>query len=176
MRWRETVLRDVDGLRLIAPEHLHATLCFLGWRPVVEIGEILRACGILGCLRVPAVGLGAAVWLSPRRPRVLAVELEDPTGALPQAQSALSCALHAGGWYVPESRPFLAHVTVARVVKGARPRARELPPPPRVAFPGSRVTLYRSRLSQGGARYEPLGTIELDAGETAPADSSANAS
>ena len=40
-RWRASVFRDVDGLRPVAPEALHATLCFLGWRSVDEIEQIV---------------------------------------------------------------------------------------------------------------------------------------
>jgi 2'-5' RNA ligase len=60
-------------------------------------------------------------------------------------------------------------VTVARVREGGgvsgagrgprRPRA--LADPPALDFLGVRVTLYRSRLGAGGARYEALRTAEL---------------
>jgi RNA 2',3'-cyclic 3'-phosphodiesterase len=161
VRWRDGAMPDGAGLRLIAPEHLHATLCFLGWQPVAAMSEILAACGAVAGRRAAELSVGEGIWLPRRRPRVLAVELEDPAGGLNTTQAELSEALAAGGWYVPEKRPFLAHVTVARVAAAKRPRASELPAPPQVRFEGSRVTLYRSRLGPGGARYEPLGTVEL---------------
>jgi ketosteroid isomerase-like protein len=103
-----------------------------------------------------------ALWLPPRRPRVLAVGLSDAGSHLAEAQSSLSHALHAGGWYTPEARPFLAHVTVARVARDARRTpAVDLTAPPSLSFEGARVTLYRSRLSAQGARYEPLGSVAL---------------
>jgi ketosteroid isomerase-like protein len=92
---------------------------------------------------------------------VLAVRLEDRSGALSRVQAALSAALVSGGWYVPESRPFLGHVTVARMAKDARIKPSRLEPPPAVDVRCSRVTLYRSRLGSGGARYEPLSAVEL---------------
>jgi len=162
VRWRSEALRDARGLRLISTEHLHATLCFLGWRGVGDIDEIWRACGALATRRAAELRLGEAMWLPGRRPRVLAVELVDPGERLLEAQSALSGALEAGGWYRPEKRPFFGHVTVARVARGARPRPRDLPPPPPLDLRGSRVTLYRSRLAPSGARYEPLHTLELE--------------
>ena len=76
----------------------------------------------------------------------------------------LSRALVAGGWYAPESRPFRAHVTVARVARGARMRKVSLSSPPSDDVHGSRVTLFRSRLGAAGARYEPLGTVSLGSG------------
>jgi 2'-5' RNA ligase len=94
---------------------------------------------------------------------VLAVGIRDPSGGLAAAHERLATALIAGGWYERERRPFLPHVTVARVPRGVRVGARELDPPP-VAFTGDAVVLFRSRLGQGGARYEPLGELRLGAG------------
>jgi ketosteroid isomerase-like protein len=105
--------------------------------------------------------LGSPVWLPARRPRVLAVRLDDGSGALSRVQAALSTALASGGWYSPESRPYLGHVTVARLAKDARIKPPQLEPPPAVEVRCSRVTLYRSRLGSGGARYEPLSAVEL---------------
>ena len=110
-----------SGLRLVAPEALHVTLCFLGWQSVAEIEPIASSLRAGERARPPSSSVGEPVWLPPRRPRVLAVGLDDPAGALAEVQSALSMHCSSGGWYEPESRPFLAHVTVARVAKGARP-------------------------------------------------------
>ncbi len=160
-RWRSEVVGDVPGLRLVRPEDLHVTLCFLGSRPEREIDQIAAACGVVAGEPVADSAFGEALWLPARRPRVLAVALSDPEGALARIQSALSSALGAGGWYAPESRPFLAHVTVARVGRDARVRRFDLPAPAGSAVRCSRVTLYRSRLGAGGARYEPLASVEL---------------
>jgi RNA 2',3'-cyclic 3'-phosphodiesterase len=161
VRWRDATMPGGGSLRMIAPEQLHVTLCFLGWRPVDEVSEILAACGILADRRAAELSVRGAVWLPRRRPRVLAVQLDDPGGGLSAMQATLSETLAAGGWYVPEKRPFLVHVTVARVASGGPLRALELPAPEPLRFAGSQVTLYRSRLGSGGARYEPLGTVEL---------------
>jgi 2'-5' RNA ligase len=160
-RWRGSALRDISALRPVPVEHLHATLCFLGSRPASQIEQIAAACGVVAGEPVPESRLGEPVWLPARRPRVLAVRLEDPDGALGRVQATLASALVAGGWYAPESRPYLAHVTVARIAKDARIKPPRLEPPPAVDVHCSRVTLYRSRLGSGGARYEPLGSVEL---------------
>jgi len=159
--WRARALRGVDGVRAIAPEALHATLCFLGWQPATQIGAIGDACGVLAAQPAPELRLGEAIWLPRRRPRVLAVELVDVAAALARAQAALSEVLEAGGWYEHEGRPYLGHVTVARMSQGTRMPRRSLPAPPGIDFRASRVTLYRSRLSRSGARYEALATVEL---------------
>ena len=161
VEWRAGALSGVPGLRMVRPEDLHATLCFLGSRPVREIDEIAAACGVAAGEPVASTRFGSPAWLPRRRPRVLAVELEDGDGALARLQAALSAALVAGGWYAPESRPFLAHVTVARVARDARIKAPRLAVAPADEVRCSRVTLYRSRLSPSGARYEPLRVVEL---------------
>ena len=162
VRWRSSVVGDVAGLRLVRPEDLHATLCFLGSRPEDEIDVIAAACGVVAGEPVAESRFGAALWLPARRPRVLAVALSDPEGVIARVQSVLSDALVAGGWYAPESRPFLAHVTVARVGRDSRVRPGELPAPPDdLAVRCSRVTLYRSRLGAGGARYSALASVDL---------------
>jgi RNA 2',3'-cyclic 3'-phosphodiesterase len=161
-RWRSAALRDVQGLRAVAPEALHTTLCFLGWRDVAEIEPIAAACAgaLAGCVP-PGLTFAEPVWLPPRRPRVLAVGLADPSGALARIQAAASAALSAGGWYEPDTRPFLAHVTVARVPGRTRVRPVGLPPVHGPEFEGAAVTLFRSRLGRGGARYESQLRIEL---------------
>ncbi|HYB28500.1 MAG TPA: RNA 2',3'-cyclic phosphodiesterase [Solirubrobacteraceae bacterium] len=159
--WRTSALSGIAGLRLVRPEDLHATLCFLGSRPAREIEQIGAACGVVAGEPPAESAFGDPVWLPRRRPRVLAVSLEDPEGRLARVQATLSEALVAGGWYAPESRPFLAHVTVARVAKDARIRAPELVAPPAIPIRCSLVTLYRSRLSPAGARYEALTVVEL---------------
>jgi 2'-5' RNA ligase len=162
VRWRSEALRDIAALRPVPAEHLHGTLCFLGSRPVGEIEEIAAACGVVAGEPPVVTHLAEPLWLPRRRPGVLAVSLEDGGGGLARIQATLSSALIAGGWYAPESRPYLAHVTVARVgSKGGRFRPPQLAPPPPVEVLCSRVTLYRSRLGAGGARYEPLSVVEL---------------
>ncbi len=162
--WRARAVRGIDRLRLVREEDLHVTMCFLGWQAIGAVDSIVSACRVLAGEPAAQLRVGGWIWLPPRRPRVLAIELEDRGGALASAQSRLSAALEAGGWYRPEQRPFLAHVTVARVPRGARVRAGEPEAPPALALTGSRVTLFRSRLSPAGARYEGLASVELGAG------------
>jgi 2'-5' RNA ligase len=162
LAWRSGVVRRIPELRLVEQDALHATLCFLGGRPAGEVGAIAAACQTaLGEAPGPELGLGAGLWLPPRRPRVLGVRLDDSSGALAHIQGVASAALSDGGWYTPEKRPFLPHVTVARVPARARVRASELPPLQSLRFRAPVVTLYRSRLQRSGARYEPLASVAL---------------
>jgi 2'-5' RNA ligase len=159
--WRLELGRSLANLRLIAPDSLHVTLCFLGWQAGSEVEAIEEACCAVGSRGRPLLVLRTGIWLPPRRPRVLAVSLEDRHGVLAARQAELSGMLERGGWYTPEARPFLAHVTVARVRKGARIHAAELPPLDPLEFEGRTVTLFRSRLRRGGAQYEALRRVAV---------------
>jgi 2'-5' RNA ligase len=159
--WREEALARVGDLRQLSVDSMHVTLCFLGWRAEAEIEAIRAACEVLSAQPGPRLSLGDACWLPPRRPRVLAVELHDPAGSLTQAQAVLSDVLTAGGWYQPEKRAYLPHVTVARVARGGRVPRTQLPALPSLEFQAVRITLFRSRLFRSGARYEPLATVQL---------------
>ena len=153
--WRP---RD-DALRPIAPENVHLTLAFLGERPdgdAERVGAVLeRAARPVG-----EASLDGALWLPPRRARVLAVRLAGDGVVALQAEvaQALSDAID----WEPERRRFLPHVTVARVRSGARAPRLELAPLPDLGpFPPGPLTLFRSRLSPKGARYEPLARASL---------------
>jgi RNA 2',3'-cyclic 3'-phosphodiesterase len=164
--------------RVLEPEALHLTLCFLGSRPVGEVDAIGEA--LAGCAAsVGELELGAPLWLPPRRPRVLAVEVHDRDGALARLHAAVCGALAGATDWQPERRRFRAHITVARVPAGHARRARrtrrgegaqhdaaraaELPLPatPQLRFTPDAMVLYRSFLSPSGASYQALTSCEL---------------
>ncbi|HST40002.1 MAG TPA: RNA 2',3'-cyclic phosphodiesterase [Conexibacter sp.] len=167
--WRAPLLEaEPRLLRPVVPEALHVTLCFLGQRDASEAEAIGGAMvGAVGHERLDDLALADPLWLPRRSPRVLAVGLLDGSGALGRLQAGVAAALTAGGWFEPEARPFLPHVTVARVRSRGNERAARalagatLPPLPPLAFDAAAVTLYRSHLGGGGARYEPLARAEL---------------
>lgn len=162
LAWRSEAVRELSGLRLLDPEQLHVTLCFLGWQDSAAAQDIAAASqASASTATAPKLALGRPVWLPPRRSRVLAVELDDPEDGLARLQSALSARLAAGGWYVPERRPYRGHVTVARVRPSASGRPSPLAGPPGLSFTASLLTLFRSVLSPAGARYEALATVSL---------------
>ncbi|HEY8303313.1 MAG TPA: RNA 2',3'-cyclic phosphodiesterase [Solirubrobacteraceae bacterium] len=167
-RWARDALRGAGELaragstpRLLEPELLHVTLCFLGERPVGEIDLLearLAACGgVVGELSV-----GAPLWLPPRRPRALAVELYDEDGKLARLRASVAVALEhvsgeaQGGERRSGARRFRPHVTVARMGRGWESRGRVLPPTPSLSFVPAELVLYRSWLSPRGASYEAV--------------------
>ena len=158
--WRTTAVAD-PSVRALDPDSLHVTLCFLGWCEADQVSQIGAACELVSTEPPVELRVGEALWLPRRRPRVLAVALDDPDDRLARIQEVLAQELYAGGWYAPERRRFLAHVTVARVRRGSAIARKQLQRPPAESVVGNRVTLFRSTLHPGGARYEPLHSVTL---------------
>ncbi len=165
------------SLRLLPAQALHLTLCFLGARPVAEIDTIAAALGTCAAdAGEPSAGelsLGAPLWLPPRRPRALAVEVHDHAGRLARLHQAATRAISDASDWTAERRRFAAHITVARVrgrVSSARhadadAQGPTLPATPRLSFTATSVILYRSWLSPAGAAYEALATYQLAGGD-----------
>jgi RNA 2',3'-cyclic 3'-phosphodiesterase len=179
---------DRGRLRLLAPSSLHLTLLFLGPVLVSSIDAVALSLTAV-CAEAAPLGqlsVGAPLWLPPRRPRALAVEVhDDPSGGLSSLARALAAALApfisqappaagAGGGrgVSPRALPFRPHITVARLHAGDAPADRTLPATPPSSFlPGS-VSLLRSWLSASEARYETLAGAPLAArADPAPPDS-----
>jgi RNA 2',3'-cyclic 3'-phosphodiesterase len=151
---------DDFALRAVGDDALHVTLAFLGHRSLDDIDPAREAVQAVAA-PVPDLALGEVLWLSPRRPHVLTVEVLDASGALVELQSKVVEALADAVGFEPERRRFRPHVTVARVRHGAAPRRRGLPEAPSASFAGEALTLYRSWLGRGPARYEPLERVVL---------------
>jgi 2'-5' RNA ligase len=160
-QWLSELVPERRELRPVAVEALHVTLVFIGHRPEEEVDAIAAA------VRESVSGLPAAALRAtgvvpvPKRgpPRLFALDLTDEGGHAAAVQSAVSRALEP--WYEPEERPFWPHVTLARVRKGERAKRLEVEPLDE-RFEASEVTLYRSRLSPKGARYEALERVRLE--------------
>lgn len=147
------------AIRVLDPELLHVTLCFLGSRPVDEIEEIAQR--LAACERPAAdLSLGAHLWLPIRRPRALTVEVHDDDGRLARLHASVETALGDGRARGARHR-FRPHVTVARMRGDALARERVLPPTPALRFTTEQVVLYRSWLAPDGASYEPLASYAL---------------
>jgi 2'-5' RNA ligase len=162
LRWGRSALRGAGerGARLLEPQSLHVTLVFLGERPFEELDALAEALGAAAeGARACELETGAPIWLPPRRPRALAVQVRDERGELADLQRELARALCAiAGLPVP--RRFRAHLTLARARSG--PAAHEtLPPTPALRFAAEEVVLYRSHLEPRAARYERVAAAPL---------------
>lgn len=157
------------GLRVLGASSIHLPLAFLGARQAAEVEPVAAA--VAGAVAEwtaagggGAIGLelAAPVWLPPRHPRVLAVEVGDPDGALAALRRAVAAGLTAAGLWEPEDRAFRPHLTVARLPARARADATVvLDPTPAAAFTVDALIVYRSFLRPEGARYDPLERIPL---------------
>jgi 2'-5' RNA ligase len=149
--------------RPVPDEALHVTLAFLGHLP--EEAAATAAAVLDGAAGpAPRLAIAGPLLLPPRRARVLCAALADPEGTLAALQQRVSDGLESAGLYTPEKRPFRAHATVARLRSGSR-SPRDLPDdlaPEPLEFHAEAVTLYRSHLGRGGARYEPLHRVALE--------------
>jgi 2'-5' RNA ligase len=160
--WRDQIVAERDDLRPVAETALHVTLAFLGYRPEKEIGAIAEAITAASAgSEAPLLAPVAVKPIPPRRPRLFALDLEDPDGACARVQQAVSDALEDGRFYKPEKRPFWPHVTLARVKRDRRADPLPPDPPPLEAFRAPEVTLYRSILRPQGAQYDPLARYAL---------------
>jgi 2'-5' RNA ligase len=168
--WARTAVAGEDerGARLLAPETMHMTLCFLGSRPIEELTPIAAAVQALSGF-CAELSLGAPLWLPPRRPRALALAVHDRDGELARLHGSVVQTLGQAIDWRPERRRFRAHITVARL---GRERSREgrsraggepsLAPTPQLSFTARQVVLYRSWLAPAGASYEPLAASATD--------------
>jgi 2'-5' RNA ligase len=160
--WAARATGRDPALRLLAIDQLHLTLAFLGAMSPGQVDGLEEA--IRDALRdepwPSTLRVGEPMWLAPRSPHVLAVEIDDEDGALGGLQSRLVAGLVETVGFEPERRRFLPHVTVARVRRGQSPRDYSLDPPPEpLAFAADAVSLVQSHLGPGGARYEPAARV-----------------
>jgi 2'-5' RNA ligase len=156
------------ALRAVRPESLHVTLAFLGHREAAEV-EAIAAVVRRGGAPAPLLKLEDPIQL-PRRGRASLFVLPAPSPATTDLHQGLVDRLVGAGPHEPEERDFWPHVTVARVRAEGRGSRRptvvarrpgDLPDRLKEPFLGVRMTLYRSELQPGGARYAPLAHVEL---------------
>lgn len=156
------------AVRPVAAENLHLTLKFLGdtdpdW--LRDVGDILSGVGRRSAaFEVSLSGVGAFPSLS--RPSVIWTGMA-PEEPVIQLAAAVEAALVEYG-FSAESRPFRAHVTLARI-KRRPPRELADRLARRVQTELSRVlvdelVLMRSDLTPDGSRYTPLFMARIGGG------------
>jgi 2'-5' RNA ligase len=158
-RWQNAELSPHEELRVSST--VHATLCFLGDVAESRVGDVTAALGMLDLPPLPTA-LGRPLFLPERgAKRVVALLLDDPTGALATTQRAVSAALSRLHVYTPERRPWLAHLTVARYRRPGHPFPLQNVTIDAFGLPS--VILYASVLERGGAVHTPLATFPTPA-------------
>jgi 2'-5' RNA ligase len=170
-RLRKELERDEHKfVKWVAPGGIHLTLKFLGNIPsrrVTEITEALkRAAQGIPPFHLEISGLG--VFPSPRQVRVFWVGIGGEVDKLSRLQQNIDSAL-IDLKFTKEERPFVPHLTLARIREGASPSERkafgelvgsaifEDKYPVKVEA----ITLMRSQLTPAGAIYTCLSVVEL---------------
>jgi len=170
-RLRKELERDEHKfVKWVGPGGIHLTLKFLGNIPskrVTEITEAIKeAAQGISPFHLEISGLGA--FPSIRQARVLWVGIGGEVDKLSRLQKNIDSALAALG-FAKEERPFVPHLTLARIREGASP-------PERRSFGelvGSTtfedkyhveveaIRLMRSQLTPAGAIYTCLSAVGL---------------
>jgi 2'-5' RNA ligase len=152
-------------VRWVRPDGIHLTLKFLGDTPVDQVDQVkaalAEAAAKVGPFRVAARGLGC--FPNTRRPRVIWVGLEEPTGALRRLRDAVEAHVAPLG-FPTEGRSFNPHLTLGRVQRNASSsEVREVGQRVAASTTGlvgemevSTVSYIKSELRPSGAVYTTL--------------------
>jgi 2'-5' RNA ligase len=150
--WQHEQLAPHEELRVMPA--LHLTLTFLGDLDASRVPDISRVLGEVAWRRAEC-RLKEPLFLPAHgKRRVVALELDDPSGTLHRLQTEVSSGLAAEGLYEPEKRPWLPHVTVARFRRPGHPFS--LQNVNIGAFGVVRMVLYSSHLERAGAVHTPV--------------------
>lgn len=157
---------QLDGRRLpgrpVSPDNWHLTLRFLGPTTAQRRDQVLAYLDehlVVEAFRISFTDLGAF----PRESKASVLWM-GVSGAVEQLEStaAICEAAAVAAGYEPEGRPFHAHLTLSRIrpPQDVRPLV-DLIEPVGVKLDVDAVTLYRSVLGSGPARYEVVDRVDL---------------
>jgi len=161
--WRDGALAQRPELRPVPDAALHVTLAFLGPTDPGDV-EAIGAAAVAAATgsRPVAISVGGVAAVPRRGPRVVALDLNDEGGGAAALRDLTATALADAGLHDRDPRPFWAHLTVARVGRDRHVGLGELPAAPSIeSFVAPALTLYRTHLGSGAARYEALRRVEL---------------
>ncbi|MBN1135516.1 MAG: RNA 2',3'-cyclic phosphodiesterase [Anaerolineae bacterium] len=108
------------AVRWVQPEGIHLTLKFLGDTPLDKVEQVkaalARAAGQIPAFAITVGGVGC--FPDARRPRVVWVGVQEPSGSLARLWQAVESHIAPLG-FPTEKRPFSPHLTVGRVQRYA---------------------------------------------------------
>ena len=164
----QTLLPRFPGLRLMTAEQFHVTLAFVGEVDEAKVGAVQAVVDSVPS-KMGGAGLIERFLLlpSPKRARVVALEVRDTDGAFARLFEWVMDGLERSGVMQREKRPFRPHLTIARMRNPGlvQPRSESGQRP----YAVESVCLYRSELRREGAAYTVLASTRLtgDADTTA---------
>jgi len=108
------------AVRWVQPEGIHLTLKFLGDTPLDKVEHVksalVRAAGQIPAFTITVGGVGC--FPDVRRPRVVWVGVQEPSGSLARLWQAVESHVAPVG-FPTEKRPFSPHLTLGRVQRYA---------------------------------------------------------
>ena len=163
--------RSLAPVKWVSANGIHLTLKFLGEISAPRVEEVKRALATV-CLGTPPMHLEIAAlggFPDTAQPRVVWAGLSGDIEVLSGLATRVDFALAELG-YTRESRPFVPHLTIARVRPEASRQARsELGTavlaatlPEGLSFDTGAVSLMRSQLRPQGALYTRLSQTSLN--------------
>jgi 2'-5' RNA ligase len=155
------------SVRWIVEENLHITLWFLGNVPDDRSNAIGQVVGVPWRVDGFTISLAGAGAFPPAGPlRIIWLGLDHGIERMEEIYAELASRLGPLG-FVAEKRPYHPHITIGRVKESSSADSRKA----RNVLSGwsvrpgtsqvRAVTLFQSRLSPAGARYEPLLRVPL---------------
>jgi len=158
-------------VKWVNPESIHLTLKFLGNIPFKQVAEITKAIEAaskgISPFHLEISGLGGFPNL--KQPRVLWVGIGGEIDKLVSLQQNIDLALSPLG-FAKEERPFVPHLTLARIRQGASPKERKsfgelvMSTSSEASYPFDveAVSLMRSQLTPSGYIYTSLFMKKLE--------------
>ena len=166
--------RHTLAVRWVDPASAHLTLKFLGATPPDRVERIVAATKEAARLHhfftLSTAGLG--VFPSSKAPRVVWLGLSGSLAELRDLQADIERLVAPLG-YPAERRPFSPHLTLGRTAKDASPTElaaigatiNASTAEAAATWRVSTVSLMRSELGAGGARYTALARLDLGGGQ-----------
>jgi RNA 2',3'-cyclic 3'-phosphodiesterase len=142
----------VDRAQPVPAQNLHATLCFVGAVEPARLDDLrAAAAGVRG----PSVTLTFDTLELWERPKILCATASQESSSAIVLATALTEATVAAG-FSPDIKPFRAHLTLARKVRGdlSVPMPRPLMPPARICC--DRFVLMESRREAAASIYSVI--------------------
>ena len=161
------ILGPHPEVRWVPAENLHLTVRFIGHVDEDGVGPLVEKLTEPLSIAAFQVALGSC-GAFPRggNPRVIWIGLRSGLAELASMHDEFNQRLLPFG-FEPELRPFSAHLTLARVKETSRGFGSKIRTSlqridvPRAAFSVSRATIFASRPSRGGSRYDALAFAPL---------------
>ena len=158
------------SVRWVKPRNMHLTLKFLGQVPTAQIETIATALrhALVSMREFSFDVMNAGCFPNERRPRVIWIGVEEPSGALQTLHRTIEMVIEPMGYPV-EPRSFQPHLTLGRAARDVKPsdlhRVGEVTLSHKVGLLGhihvNDVALFQSDLTASGPVYKALARIPL---------------